>query len=176
MKSPVSNLIAGRGFSLVELMVAVAILSVLSATALPRYFNQVQKTRQNEAATNVSQIQTTIASFVNEMGVLPVSWSDLNKITPLMTPEGPANQKNFSAISLAGAGCSNSQEINCYLIDASEQNQIFTLRASSRNNDAAPYNVIACIDLRTGATDLKKGSHQKAAALEQLRCVRPENE
>ena len=129
-----------------------------------------------KAATSVSQIQTTIASFVNEMGVLPVSWSDLNKITPIMTPEGPANQKNFSAISLAGAGCSNSEEINCYLIDASEQNQIFTLRASSKNNDAAPYNVVACIDLRTGATDLKKGSYQKAAALEQLRCIRPENE
>ena len=176
MKSSVSSSTAGGGFSLVELMVAVAILSVLSATALPRYFNQVQKTRQNEAATTVLQIQTTIASFVNEMGVLPVSWSDLNKITPLMTPEGPANQNDFSAISLSGAGCSNSQEINCYLIEASEKNQIFTLKASSKNSDADSYNVVACIDLRTGATDLKKGSHQKAAAFEQLRCIRPENE
>lgn len=176
MKSSASNSIADRGFSLIELMVSVAILSILSATAIPKYFSQVQKSRQNEAAAKLSQVQTTISAFVNEMGILPASWSDLNKITPLMTPEGPANQNNFSAISLAGSGCTNSEEINCYLIGASEQNQIFTLRATSKNSDASTYNVVACIDLRTGATDLKKGSHQKAAAIEQLRCIRLQNE
>ena len=76
MKSPASNSIADRGFSLIELMVCVAILSIISATALPKYFSQVQKSRQNEAAATLSQVQTTISTFVNEMGVLPASWSD----------------------------------------------------------------------------------------------------
>ena len=172
MNTPVSKSIADRGFSLVELTVAVAILSILSAIALPKHFNQIQKSRQNEAAATVSQLQTTIASFVIEMGILPASWSDLNKITPLMTPEGPAFQENFSA----GAGCSNSYGINCYLIDASEQNQIFTLKATSRNSNALPYNVVACIDLRTGATDLIKGNNNKAAVIEDLRCIRQQYE
>ena len=78
---------ASDAFSLVELMIAVAIIGILSAVALPQYFNQIQKTRQNEAAATVSQIQTTIAAFVDEMGQLPESWDDVNKITPLMTPE-----------------------------------------------------------------------------------------
>ena len=51
-------------FSLVELMIAVAIVGILGAVALPQYLNQIQKTRQNEAAATVSQIQTTIAAFV----------------------------------------------------------------------------------------------------------------
>ena len=155
-----------------ELMIAVAIIGTLGAVALPQYFNQVQKTRQNEAAATVSQIQTTIAAFVDEMGLLPVSWKDLDKITPLMTPEGPANQANFSAINLASAGCTESHQTECYQVDASEKDQIFTLSARSRNRNAASYNVLACLDLRTGATDLKMGTNQRAATVDQLRCIR----
>ena len=172
MNSPIQLIKTDKGFSLTELMIAVAILGILGAVALPQYFNQVQKTRQNEAAATVSQIQTTIAAFVDEMGLLPTSWNDLNKITPLMTPQGPANQSNFSAINLASAGCTESQQDGCYQVDASERDQIFTLNARSKNSDAAAYNVVACLDLRTGATDLKKGSNQKAATVDQLRCIR----
>ena len=153
-------------------MIAIAIIGILGAVALPQYFNQVQKTRQNEAAVTVSQIQTTIAAFVDEMGLLPSSWNDLNKITPLMTPQGPANQTNFSAINLASTGCTERQQNHCYQVDAIQKDQIFTLNAKSRNRDAAMYNVVACLDLRTGATDLKKGTHQKAATVDQLRCIR----
>ena len=106
------------------------------------------------------------------MGLLPTSWNDLNKITPLMTPQGPANQTNFSAINLASAGCTESQGNSCYQVDATERDQIFTLNARSKNSDAAAYNVVACLDLRTGATDLKKGNNQKAATVDQLRCIR----
>ena len=172
MNSPVHLIKTDQGFSLTELMIAVAIIGTLGAVALPQYFNQIQKSRQNEAAATVSQIQTTIAAFVDEMGLLPASWNDLNKITPLMTPEGPANQANFSAINIASAGCTKSQQTGCYQVDASERDQIFTLNAKSSNRDAAAYNVVACLDLRTGATDLKKGTHQKAATVDQLRCIR----
>ena len=103
MRHPLQSLTTTDGFSLVELIIAVAIVGVLGAVALPQYFNQVQKTRQNEAAVTVSQIQTTIAAFVEEMGLQPTSWDDLNKITPLMTPEGPANQSDFSSIKLASS-------------------------------------------------------------------------
>ena len=171
MNNPIQLIKTDQGFSLTELMIAVAIIGTLGAVALSQYFNQVQKTRQNEAVATVSQIQTTIAAFVDEMGLLPSSWNDLNKITPLMNPEGPANQTNFSAINLASAGCTESIKNGCYQVDASERDQIFTLNAKSRNSDAA-YNVVACLDLRTGATDLKKGTHQKAATVDQLRCIR----
>ena len=170
-KSSQSN---GNGFSLVELVVAVAIISILGAVALPQYFSQIQKSRQSEAATTLSQIQTTIAAFVEEMGLQPNSWSDLNKITPLMTPEGPANQSNFGLIKLASSGCTETNETHCYQVDASEKDQVFTVNARSINQDATAYNVVACLDLKTGATDLKKGSNQAAAVPGDLRCLRNE--
>lgn len=163
------------GFSLVELVVAVAIISILGAVALPQYFSQIQKSRQNEAATTLAQIQTTIASFTDEMGLLPSSWSDLDKITPLMTPEGPANQDNFSWVSLASAGCTEANRTHCYEVNASEDDQIFTLTARSNQRDASVYNIVACLDLRTGSSDLKKGSTNRAASIADLRCVRNES-
>jgi type IV pilus assembly protein PilA len=163
------------GFSLVELVVAIAIISILGAVALPQYFSQIQKSRQNEAATTLAQIQTTIAAFVDEMGLLPSSWRDLDKITPLMTPEGPANQANFAWIHLASAGCTEANQQHCYEVNASEQDQIFTLRARSNHQDASVYNIVACLDLRTGSSDLKKGSSSGAASIADLRCVRNES-
>ena len=161
-----------EGFSLVELLVTVAIIGILGAIALPQYFSQVQKNRQNEAATVLSQVQTTIAAFVDEMGILPTSWQDLNKITPLMTPEGPANQNNFNWVKIANGGCTETQQDHCYEVNAKETDQIFILTAQSKHADATTYNVVACLDLRTGSSDLKKGSGNKAASPSDLRCVR----
>ena len=172
MKPPIHTQLKNGGFSLVELMVAVVIVGILGAVALPQYFNQVQKTRQNEAATQLSQVQTTIAAFVDEMGLLPTSWRDLDKITPLMTPEGPANKKSFGLISMASAGCTEKVNSNCYQVIASEKDQVFTLEAESKNKDAENFNVVACLDLRTGASDLKKGTSGGKADAEELRCRR----
>ena len=159
------------GFSLVELLIAIVIVGILGSIALPQYFNQVQKTRQNEAAASLSQIQTTIAAFADEIGILPVSWSDLNKITPLMTPKGPANQSNFDWISLASTGCTKTLKEHCYKVNISENNQIYTLQAKPANSDAKNYNVVACLDLRTGSSDLKKGTNSKAVETEDLQCM-----
>jgi prepilin-type N-terminal cleavage/methylation domain-containing protein len=163
------------GFSLVELMVAIAIVGILASVAMPQYFNQVQKTRQNQAATTVSQVQTTIAAFVDEMGLLPTSWSDLDKITPLMTPDGPANQSNFTWVTLASDGCSRMSATNCYEITASEKDQIFTLQARPTKQDALAFNVVACLDLRTGSSDLRKGTDGDMALVDDLRCERNES-
>lgn len=160
------------GFSLVELLIAVVIIGILGSVALPQYFNQVQKTRQNEAAASLSQVQTTIAAFVDEMGLLPTSWRDLNNITPLMTPDGPANATNFEWISLASVNCSKSNKVNCYEIKTTRKDQIFTLQARAAGKDARTYNVVACLDLRTGASDLRKGTHNSQASINDLRCVR----
>jgi len=47
-----------QGFSLVELMVTVAIVGILAAIAIPAYHNHISRSRQAEAAQTLLQIKT----------------------------------------------------------------------------------------------------------------------
>ena len=170
MKYKTQLWIARNGFTLTELLISVSIIGILGSVSIPQYFHQLQKTRQTEATAALSHIQTTIAAFVEEVGLLPKSWKDLNTISPLMTTTGAANKPNFSAITLASTGCNPNNPLNCYEVEATEKDYIFTLHAKPLNGDAKTYNVLACLDLKTGASDIKKGSHKSEVTAEQLNC------
>ena len=83
-----------NGFTLVEAMITVVIVGILSSIALPNYFNQVQRTKQNEAASTLAQFQTTVASYFDEFNLTPASWADLNNVAVIMTNGGPASARN----------------------------------------------------------------------------------
>ncbi|WP_374079014.1 type IV pilin protein [Bdellovibrio bacteriovorus] len=55
-----------RGFSLVELMVVVAIIGVLASIAIPSINKYMAKARQSEAKTNLSSLYTAEKSFIAE--------------------------------------------------------------------------------------------------------------
>lgn len=46
-----------RGFTLIELMIAVVVVAILAAIALPSYLDSVRKSRRSEAASSLMQVQ-----------------------------------------------------------------------------------------------------------------------
>lgn len=66
-----------NGFTLIELMIVVAILGTLSAIAVPLYGNQIDKARNTKAIADLRIIEKEIMAFRIGNNPLPL---DLNKI------------------------------------------------------------------------------------------------
>jgi type IV pilus assembly protein PilA len=57
-----------KGFTLIELMIVVAIIGILAAIAIPNFLTYQLKSRQSEAKTNLQAIKTSEVAFQAERG------------------------------------------------------------------------------------------------------------
>ncbi|MDB4677849.1 prepilin-type N-terminal cleavage/methylation domain-containing protein [Synechococcus sp. AH-551-A21] len=161
-----------NGFTLTEILAVIVIVGILSTIALPNYLNQLNRTRQSEAAAAITQLQNAIVAYADENGIYPTSWNDLNEVAAIMTPSGVTSQNDFEKMTLASSGCEQNNQNNCYTVKAfhSNQNSLYTLSARPVDTSRKNYNVIACLDLISGSSDFKKGNHSGPAKIANLNC------
>lgn len=66
-----------RGFSLIELIVALAILSTILAIAVPRYFNNIETAQENVLREDLYVMRSAIDHYFSDKSLYPNVLGDL---------------------------------------------------------------------------------------------------
>lgn len=106
------------GFTLIELMIVVAVIAILSAIAIPSYMSHVVKTRRGVAQTClIEAAQFMERYYTNQLtyvGASPPGCSDTNNATYYTQQVVPGSVKaNAYTIRTVPAGSQASNEKNC---------------------------------------------------------------
>lgn len=104
-----------NGFSLIELMIAIAIVGILAAIAYPAYQDQVMKSRRADAKIALGHAAQLQERWFTQNGTYSTTISDIG---------GNTSDEGYYAISVAnpgGTGCSSGSNVYCYTLTATPQ-------------------------------------------------------
>ncbi|MEZ5488959.1 MAG: type IV pilin protein [Gammaproteobacteria bacterium] len=105
-----------KGFTIIELLIAVAILGVLSAIAIPSYLDNVGRSRRSEAKTVLLEVASEQERFFSSNNSYTTNDFPLTGVA-----DGRESESGYYAVSVAA--CAGGAIANCFVATATAQNE-----------------------------------------------------
>ena len=124
------------GFTLIEVMITVAVVAILAAVALPNYIEYLTRSKLVEAKTNLSDMRTRLEQYFLDNRAYPAA--PANCILAGPGPAGPGNIYLPASAKYFTVTCST-MTAAAYTISAAGLGFTFTIdQANARKTTAAP--------------------------------------
>lgn len=107
-----------NGFTLLELLIVVAIMGILTSIALPAYQNSVLRSGRAEAKTELIQVASDQERYFSNFNTYVDDATPLN--TPVVADRDRTTQNGFYTISVSA--CAGGAISTCFLATATAQN------------------------------------------------------
>jgi type IV pilus assembly protein PilA len=92
-----------KGFTLIELMIVIAIIGILAAIAIPAYQNYIIRSQVTEGLSLADNYETAVAEFYQNNGTFPAGVSVAGSSTTIPMP-GASVGKYVSAVTVDASG------------------------------------------------------------------------
>jgi len=93
-----------KGFTLIELMIVIAIIGILAAIAIPAYQNYTIRSQVTEGLSLASGWKTAIGEFYDQNGVMPTGFSAGGSVAALQIAAQAASTGKYVSSVNVGAG------------------------------------------------------------------------
>ena len=102
-----------KGFTLVELMIVVAIIGILAAVAIPKFAQMLEKSREGATKGNLGAIRSAVSNYnADQQGWYPVSMDTVSYYVTATSVSLPAFCPTYLDSTLPGVKCTGKATFN----------------------------------------------------------------
>lgn len=153
-----------HGFTLIELMIVIAIVAILAAMALPAFQAPIARAKLVEAVGQLDQAKTAVSEYVATQGNLPLTAGDAGIVPPgnaqyVDTLSWDGEQKVIAVKLKNLSGKLNGKSLY-FAADKNDSNEVFYVCGSDVDSQYFSYLPVECRKTLSAAlTEVKGKAH-----------------